>query len=113
MSEEIPSVTAAEPEAPADPLKIELAFEFQHELPLTTCRIDPLGRFVFAGAEDFNVYRWDINGGPESKTVFSGHQSWVRSFDFSPDGEFLFTGGYDDHIGIWRTGMERLSPRGD
>ena len=103
MSEESPNDAAAEVEVPADPLQVELASEFQHELPLTTCRIDPLGRFVFAGAEDFHIYRWDIDGGPESKTVFSGHQSWVRSLDFSPDGTWMFTGGYDDHIGIWRT----------
>ena len=86
-----------------DVTKTHAVAEFKHDIPLTTCRIDPTGRFVFAGAEDFNVYRWSIDGTPESKTVFSGHGSWVRSMDFSPDGQWLYTGGYDDRIGVWRT----------
>lgn len=104
------STNANATDTPTESVQIELAAEFQHDVPLTTCRIDPLGRFAFAGAEDFNVYRWDLGGGPESKTVFSGHQSWVRSFDFSPDGQWLYTGGYDDHIGVWRTLDSTVAP---
>lgn len=84
-----------------DVSKTHAVSEFRHDRPLTTCRIDPGGRYVFAGAEDFNVYRWELDGGPESKTVLSGHQSWVRSMDFSPDGAWLYTGGYDHRIGVW------------
>jgi WD40 repeat protein len=91
------------PENPLDVKQSHVVREFTHELPLTTCRIDPSGQFVFAGAEDFNVYRWNIDGDNKSKTVFSGHNSWVRSMDFSQDGRFLYTGGYDDHIGVWNT----------
>ena len=85
-----------------DATRTHTVAEFRHDVPLTTCRIDPTGRFVFAGAEDRNVYRWEIDGTQDSKTVFSGHESWVRSMDFSPDGRWLYTGGYDDHIGIWQ-----------
>ena len=91
------------PENPIDVTQTHVVAEFKHDIPLTTCRIDPSGRFVFAGAEDFHVYRWDLSGDDTSKTVFSGHQSWVRSLDFSRDGKLLFTAGYDDHIGIWNT----------
>ena len=94
------------PEAPIDVTGTHVVAEFKHEVALTTCRLDPLDRFAFAGAEDFGVYRWQLDGGNDSKTVFSGHHSWVRSLDFSPDGEFLFTAGYDDRIGIWRTADE-------
>ncbi|MGZ0170698.1 MAG: WD40 repeat domain-containing protein [Planctomycetales bacterium] len=91
------------PENPIDVTQTHVVAEFKHDIPLTTCRIDPSGRFVFAGAEDFHVYRWDLSGDDTSKTIFSGHESWVRSLDFSRDGKLLFTAGYDDHIGIWNT----------
>jgi hypothetical protein len=84
--------------------------EFKLDLPLTTCRIDPTGQYVFAGAEDYNVYRWEISAGADSKTVFKAHDSWVRCVDFSPNGEFLYTAGYDDHIGIWRTADTSAEP---
>jgi WD40 repeat protein len=98
------------PENPIDVTQTHVVAEFKHEVSLTTCRIDPTGRFVFAGAEDFNVYRWNLAGDDSSKTVFSGHQSWVRSLDFSPDGKLLFTAGYDHQIGIWNTADDKPAP---
>jgi WD40 repeat protein len=99
------------PEEPVDVKQTHVVAEFKLDLPLTTCRIDPTGQYVFAGAEDFHVYRWKIVAGADSKTVFKGHNSWVRSFDFSPNGEFLYTAGYDDHIGIWRTSDDSTEPQ--
>ena len=71
------------------------------DVPLTTCRIDPTGRFVVAAAENFEIYRWPLAGPQSARTILHGHNSWVRSFDFSPDGRWLYSGGYDDRIGIW------------
>ena len=34
-----------------DPKKTHMIAEFKHDLPLTTGLIDPLSRYVFAGAE--------------------------------------------------------------
>ncbi len=48
------------PEPPIDVTKTHLVREFKLDVALTTCRIDPRGRFAFAGAEDFNVYRWPL-----------------------------------------------------
>jgi len=98
------------PQNPIDVTQTHLVTEFKHDTPLTTCRIDPTGRFVFAGAENFNVYRWELSGGEDSKTVFSGHESWVRSLDFSRDGRLLFTAGYDDRIGVWNTADAEPAP---
>ena len=95
---------------PIDVKKTHMVSEFKHTVPLTTCRIDPSGRFVFAGAEDLNVYRWQLDQGQESKATLKGHQSWVRSMDFSKDGEWLYTGGYDDHIGVWKTDDSKPKP---
>jgi WD40 repeat protein len=33
--------------------------------------------------------------------VLEGHRNWVRSLDFSPDSQFLLSGGYDRTIRIW------------
>jgi len=71
------------------------------DVPLTTCRIDPGGTYVVAAAENFHIYRWPLAGPQSARTVLHGHNSWVRSFDFSPDGQWLYSGGYDDRIGIW------------
>lgn len=85
-----------------DPKQIHQTAEFQHERPLTTCRIDPRGRFVFAGAEDLNIYRWELETG--EKTTLSGHESWVRGMDFSADGQWLLSAGWDGRVGWWPLG---------
>ena len=71
------------------------------EVPLTTCRIDPTGNWIVAAAENFHIYRWPLDGPQSARTILHGHNSWVRSFDFSHDGQWLYSGGYDDRIGIW------------
>lgn len=86
---------------PIDPSKTHQIAEFKHELALTHGRIDPTGRFGFAGAEDLNVYRWELEGDPKAKSTLSGHESWVRSMDFSADGETLYTGAWDGRVGVW------------
>ena len=53
------------PEDPVDVKQAHVVAEFKHDVALTTCRLDPQARFAFAGAEDFNVYRWAVNGGNE------------------------------------------------
>lgn len=88
-----------------DPTKTHKIAEFKHELPLTTGLIDPLSRYVFAGAEDLNVYRWDVASG--KKSVLSGHESWVRSMEFSSNGETLYTAGWDGRVGFWDVAAEK------
>ncbi len=75
--------------------------EYKHTKPLTCCRIDPTGRYVFAGAEDLNVYRWNLETG--RMMILAGHNSWVRSMDFSPDGQTLYTAGWDGELHWWLT----------
>ncbi|MEO2021826.1 MAG: hypothetical protein ABGX05_08355, partial [Pirellulaceae bacterium] len=98
--------TTPEAAGPAaiDPTKTHKVVEYKHERPLTTCQIDPQGRYVFAGAEDLNVCRWDLQSG--KKTVIPGHRSWVRSIRFSPNGEWCFTAAWDGQVGWWKTAEE-------
>lgn len=91
-----------------DPTKTHKVAEFKHEKPLTCCKVDPTGRYVFAGAEDLNVYRWDIASG--EKTTLTGHESWVRSMDFSLDGRWLYTAGWDGQLRYWDTTVAQPTP---
>ena len=46
-----------------DPTKTRMVQELKHNSPLIGCRIDPSGRFVFCGAEDNALVRWELAGG--------------------------------------------------
>ena len=83
-----------------DPANAKEVKKFTHGEALTNCRLDPSGRFVFAGAEDFGVYRWNLETG--EKVIYRGiHDSWVRRIDFSVDGDLLFTSGWDGRVVVW------------
>jgi WD40 repeat protein len=66
----------------ADPAKAHVAADLVHGSPLIACRFDPSGRFVFAGAQDSLIVRWDLE--TKKKTELSGHESWPRALAFSP-----------------------------
>ena len=77
--------------AQVDPTKAKEIQKFTHERPLTTCRVDPSGKYAFVGAEDYGIYRFDLETG--DKVAYLGHDSWVRRFDFSADGKTLLSSG--------------------
>lgn len=96
-------------ETPTGKLEIDLKqthqiAEYKHERALTTCQLDPQGRFLFTGAEDLHLYRWNLESG--EKTQLTGHRSWVRSIRFSPDGQWCFSAAWDGQVGCWRTAEE-------
>jgi WD40 repeat protein len=93
--------------APAlDPTKTKLAFELKHNSPLLSCRFDPTGRFVFAGAQDNTVQRWDLAS--KAQTALRGHVSWVRGLAFA-DG-MLYSGDYHGKVLVWRADAESPAP---
>ena len=65
---------------PADPGLTHVAKTLAHTSPFLSCRFDPTGRFVFAGAEDFKVVRWELATGRRS--ALTGHRSWIRALAF-------------------------------
>jgi WD40 repeat protein len=91
-----------------DPTKTHVMLEHKHTRPLTACRFDSLGRYVFFGAEDNLVHRFDIAA--KTTTSLAAHDSWVRAIGFSPSGEFLYTGGYDGRLVWWPAADERPQP---
>ena len=83
-----------------DPTKTHESATWKHDRPMTFCRFDPTGRFLFAGAEDNLVHRWMVADG--TKAVFAGgHDSWVHAFAFAPDGKTVYSGGYDGRVVFW------------
>lgn len=90
-----------------DPKKAKELKQFTHGEALTNCRLDPSGKYVFAGAEDFGVYRWEIETG--EKVVYRGaHDSWVRRIDFSIDGKQVLTSGWDGRVVVWDVQPETI-----
>jgi WD40 repeat protein len=85
--------------AKIDPTHVKQAQELKHASPLVGCRFDPTGRFVFAGAQDNSIQRWELAGG--KKTALIGHKSWVRAFAFAAKGKVLFSGDYAGRILAW------------
>ncbi len=94
--------------AKVDPEKTALSLEYKHNRPLTACHWELQSRFIFFGAEDHLVHRFDL----ASKAVVSlaAHDSWVRSFGSSLDGEVLYSGGYDGRLGFWPVAAEKPEP---
>ena len=67
-----------------DVTQTHTAHEFKHERPLISCRFDPSGKHVFAGSEDFQVWRFQTADGAK---VPLNTDSWVRGMAFSKDGK--------------------------
>lgn len=92
-----------------DPTKTHVALEFKHQRPLVACRFDPSGRFVFFGAEDNGVHRFEL--ATKSVTSLAAHDSWVRAIGFAPGGEQVYTGGYDGRLIWWPAAAEKPAPQ--
>ena len=90
----------------ADPTRTRMVQELRHNSPFLGCRIDPSGRFVFAGAQDNSVQRFELNGG--RRVVLEGHRSWVRALAFH-DGK-LFSGDYAGKVLVWQLDADTPQP---
>ena len=91
-----------------DPKQTHLVATWTHTSPLVGCRIDPSGRFVFAGAQDNAVVRWETATG--KKVLLAGHKSWVRALAFAPGG-LLYSADYAGRILAWPVDAAAPVPR--
>ena len=91
-----------------DATKTHQTHDLAHNSPLISCRFDPSGRFVFAGAQDYRVWRWELS--TKKKTELTAVDSWVRGITFSKDGNSLITGGYDGRLLWWLVEAEQPEP---
>lgn len=100
--------TAAANTPQIDPAQTHQVSQWKHERPLIACRFDPSGKYVFTGAEDNDLTRWDLATG--TATAYRGHDSWVRAITFSSSQDIVLSGGYDGRIFWWPTSAEMPMP---
>jgi WD40 repeat protein len=91
-----------------DPARTRLAFELKYTSPLLSCRFEPAGRFVFAGAQDHTIQRWDLTS--KTATALRGHRSWVRGLAFQAAEQRLFSGDYNGKVLVWPTDAAAPEP---
>lgn len=91
-----------------DPAKTHPLKEYKHDSPLVGCRFDLSGQYVFAGAQDNNIVRWDLESG--QKTLLIGHKSWVRALAFAAKEKILFSADWAGRIVAWLAGAEEPKP---
>lgn len=87
-----------------DVTKTHIVKELKHESPIISCRFDPSGKYVFFGAQDFKVWRWEWTG--EAKVALD-HNAWVRGIAFHPDDQTVLTAGYDGRLVWWPVDAEK------
>lgn len=92
----------------AEPAKTHVEATWKHDRPLTSCRVDPSGRYAFAGTEDYTIIRFRLSDGAITK--LNGHESWCRAFAFTPDGKTTLSGGYDGRLLWWETERDEPKP---
>jgi WD40 repeat protein len=92
----------------AMPEKTHVLKEYAHKKPLIACKFDASGRYVFAGAEDRSVRRWDLATSKE--TALEGHDSWVFALASHPKGETMVSGGGDGQLIWWPAAAEKPAP---
>lgn len=83
--------------------------QWAHDRPLVACRFDPLGRYVFCGAEDAGLHRFALADGAKT-TGSGGHESWIMALAFTKDAAWTITGGAEGRLVWWETAAETLAP---
>lgn len=99
-----PTAPAMKEDRQALPKKTHLVHTFAHGGSLLSARFDPTGEFLFASGQNYRISRFSFPEGKKTELP-AEHESWVRGMAFTPDGQTLFTGGYDGQL-IWWSARE-------
>lgn len=95
-----------------DVKQAHVAQQWAHDRPITCCRFDPQGQYVFCGAQDSNLVRFTLAEADGKKFLYPGaHESWVMALAFSKDGAQVITGGGDGRIVWWETASSAAPPQ--
>ena len=92
----------------AAPEKTHVVKDYSCKRPLISCRFDARGQYVFAGAEDNTIRRWELATGKEASLV--GHESWVFALAAHPSDDLIVTGGCDGRLIWWPIAAEKPVP---
>ncbi len=95
--------------ARVDPKQAHLLAQWPAGRPMVCCRFEPKGRFLFCGLASTTIERFSLTDGKKASFA-GGHDSWVFSLAFSPDGEKTFSGGGEGRVVVWETAVESAKP---
>ena len=73
----------------------------KHETGTNRIVFSPDGNIIASEEELSRIHLWDVNTGKHKYELERG--GWIRSFDFSPDGETFLTVGIYGDITFWHT----------
>ena len=67
---------------------------------------------MISGSDNKTIRVWDATTGVEMLPPLEGHDHWIRSVAFSPDGSKIVSGSSDKTIRVWdaSTSVEMLPP---
>ena len=106
-----------------DPYATRLVAELKHDRGILACQFDPAGPFLFAGARDYLVHRWDLAkkpvveppadpkkkpkvppvpvAPPDARLAMAAHESWVGGIAPFGDSDRLATGDFVGRLVVW------------
>lgn len=110
------SETATAPTAPTiEPVKKRM---IETDRQVCLIRFSPDGRHLFGGGFDASIRRWDFAAADAKETdaadsaeaeatttqleAITGHDGWVQTLCFAPDGRMLFTADSWGQVRAWR-----------
>jgi WD40 repeat protein len=116
----------------ADPFATRLIAELKHDRGILGCQYDPSSEFLFAGARDYFVHRWDLKREPvveppadpkkkpkippvpvapaDSRIEIAGHESWVGGLSLFDDGDRMATGDFVGRLFVWSNRTKEPKP---
>ncbi len=87
-----------------------------HQGEVNALTFSPDGKFLASGSQDSTARIWELskvfNTDSQELTatiqtfLLRGHEGSINALAFSPDGDFLVTGGYDTSVRIWDLSAE-------
>jgi WD40 repeat protein len=79
-----------------------------HDAPILSIAVSTSGETVATGGADGAVKLWDLSSGDCLQVVdadengINGHSNVVQCIRYSPDGNFLASGSWDNTIRVWK-----------
>lgn len=116
----------------ADPFATRLVAELKHDRGILSCQYDPTADYLFAGARDYLLHRWDLSQEPvveppadpkkkpktppvpiapaDARTKIAGHDSWIAGMSLFNDGDRIATGDFVGKLMLWSGRADEPKP---